>query len=1847
MDKYNMEMEIDINTIPGKVINNIKCNSTVLEFGPASGRMTCYLKEELNCKVYIVEINAAAYEHAIQYAVDGVCGNIEDYLWIERFKDVKFDYIIFADVLEHLSCPDQVIVQAKDLLKDEGSLIVSIPNIGHADILFKLYLNRFEYTNLGLLDNTHVHFWGYNNIESFFNMCGFSVLVEDAAYVAPFYTEQQVDSKEIPVELRNMICRRKMSNVYEFFLVLKKSEYFYKENLHKTKLIKEHIIDDLYATVFFDLGEGYTQENVMTIYPNQIFEDNYIEYYIEEVPEGCTAIRFDPAENMGVIISDLTIKGNKGRYIGKALNGIELENQLLFSDNDPQIEIELGQNCSWIKIKARIYKYEDENTYELVEGLKAIEELKQEIKKIDKEADRIKEENKDFHKDNLTLIEENKKINEALQRSLDEKLLLSEKIEEFLNRNQELSNIVNEIKDENLSLYKKLEVNVEERNQLYKKIINEQNEISEIKNQNLNLYKKLEESIEEKNQLYKRIMDELDKITETKQKQKELSDDRDELHQQLQAELEQKEILLNRLRQYQNDVINLSNQVNQINQAYMVILDSQCWKMTKPIRKMLEIIKSTKIGHLSHKTLFYIKHYGMRRTIDKVVDYGLKHHKIAKANMLLGGVEEQIPDFKRLIKIFNEDIKDGENNIYLEKVLASYDKRKKGNKSSGKIVLLVSHELALTGAPVALYYFAKSLKDKGDHPVIICRSDGGLTADIVKDEIPVIIYPQTYTSNLIEKIAPLFDFVVANTIVSYPVINMLSDKDIPVVWWIHEAVVSYSDEVLLQLPNTVATNIHVYCGGGYAKKVLLDYRNMYSPKELLYYVPEIKDNTTTQFHLENTAGKIVFAIIGMQELRKGQDVLVDAIASLSEEIRNQALFVFIGKRCNEYIYERVQDICNRYPENTRHIEELTQEQLHAFYEQMDCLVCASKDDPMPIVVTEAMMLSKTIICSENTGSAELLREMNSGLIYYNNSYIELAEKITYVINNIQELDEIRNNARSTYDKYFSKQVFDMNVKDVIDDINREVPTISVPLISNNFSIQRFIDDFKSMYMKDNDLIIGEELLREYDKESNGRKILIISHEFSLTGAPIAIHYLAKVLIENGDCPIILSPYDGRMKDEIIKDNIPVMVYGELYSTDFIEKYDKCFDLIVLNTVVTYRSLFSLKNSETPIMWWIHDSNASYDIGGFKNCLPAELPNNSMIYCGGNYAREALIKNYPNYEAEVFLYYVPDLIEKISSAPIVDIGAQKGKFTFTIIGMQDDRKGHDVFAAAIDLLDQEIIEKCNFVFIGKKMSKIIWDKIQTILHKYPENTTYIEEVNRDELISVYHNSDCIVCSSKDDPMPIFVTEAMLMSKVVICSENTGSASLIEEMNSGFIYRQDSPYLLAEKMKYVYEQFDTLDDMRRNARITYEKYFSYQAFDKGVKDILSDLCVNREEDYFNGVVSIVIPTYNPGESLIELIGLLKKQEKIREIEITIVDSGSKDSTIEICKNEGINLIQISQEQFSHSFARNLGADHSKGDILIFMTQDAMPTSTLWASNLIKPIVKEGIAAVSCMETCNEDIELYYKVSSWTHGKYIGVNEGDVVCSFKNFKTQEELRKSASLNDVTCAVNHSVFNAFKYRHNYAEDLDLGIRLIKSGYKLKLMSSERVIHGHNRSAGYYVKRTLVEDKALAVIMNSKCETKEDSVICTRIVIGYKAITIMINNLRTEIKEKITIPAFYDRLNNQFNYILSQDVFNMSINKVAYSDTILDEMMNKLTVLGDGKIHNEANDIIHMCKYYCDMILKDYIVAHYQELEIDVVESIYDAIFKQMAVFIGLDLSKIEEQSQLKPYIQSLTKGV
>lgn len=228
MPNYDFSLNMETDNSNSLILRNVKPNSTVLEFGPAYGRMTKYLKETLNCKVFIVEYDEKSGTSAKQYAYESWVGQElgdaeKDWWYTETGEFDKFDHIIFADVLEHLHNPEEVLKRACDRLADDGSILISIPNIGHNSVLIDLLQGKFEYRDFGILDKTHLKFFTHESLRNMIAVSGLSAVKEMNAINTVGGTEFGNSYDQVPPEVSKYLQSRKHGEVYQFVWELKKT----------------------------------------------------------------------------------------------------------------------------------------------------------------------------------------------------------------------------------------------------------------------------------------------------------------------------------------------------------------------------------------------------------------------------------------------------------------------------------------------------------------------------------------------------------------------------------------------------------------------------------------------------------------------------------------------------------------------------------------------------------------------------------------------------------------------------------------------------------------------------------------------------------------------------------------------------------------------------------------------------------------------------------------------------------------------------------------------------------------------------------------------------------------------------------------------------------------------------------------------------------------------------------------------------------------------------------------------------------------------------------------------------------------------------------------------------------------------------------------------------------------------------------------------------------------------------------------------------------------------------------------------------------------------------------------
>lgn len=363
MHEYEVKYDVDLDLVNKnslKLINDrISDNSLILEFGPANGRLTKHLKEIRNCKVDIIEINPVSGKDAAKYARKALIGpedgDIESFKWLEALKNEKYDYVLFADVLEHLRSPEEVLDKCRILLKETGAILFSVPNIANNNIILNLLKDEFNYTPTGLLDDTHIHFFSYNSLNKLMNKLGYFVSYIDGTKGKVGETEIKVNYDEFSSFNTDLIKKHKLGEVYQYIYELRLDDRYRKINNIDIEYLKNNL--PLYEPhCFLFINNEYTEKNKLSYSSIKCLEDKIVAKFDLKNRKTEGKLRIDPLEGQFCSCEIVSIETDAEDYHITRSNAYSIDgNKYTFFTIDPVIEI-LGDfsNTTYITITYKL-----------------------------------------------------------------------------------------------------------------------------------------------------------------------------------------------------------------------------------------------------------------------------------------------------------------------------------------------------------------------------------------------------------------------------------------------------------------------------------------------------------------------------------------------------------------------------------------------------------------------------------------------------------------------------------------------------------------------------------------------------------------------------------------------------------------------------------------------------------------------------------------------------------------------------------------------------------------------------------------------------------------------------------------------------------------------------------------------------------------------------------------------------------------------------------------------------------------------------------------------------------------------------------------------------------------------------------------------------------------------------------------------------------------------------------------------------------------------------------------------------------------------------------------------------
>ncbi len=344
------------------------------------------------------------------------------------------------------------------------------------------------------------------------------------------------------------------------------------------------------------------------------------------------------------------------------------------------------------------------------------------------------------------------------------------------------------------------------------------------------------------------------------------------------------------------------------------------------------------------------------------------------------------------------------------------------------------------------------------------------------------------------------------------------------------------------------------------------------------------------------------------------------------------------------------------------------------------------------------------------------------------------------------------------------------------------------------------------------------------------RFLLITHQFTRTGAPNALLNLAERLSLKGDV-LFMCPELGETVRDILESGYPVVITPKYWERKFVFKgFARKFDMVVANTVLNFPAVMILDGADVPVYWWIHEHESYFEYGRGEIPNPNSFKANVRVLVVSNYVKNIIKKEF-DYDADVFMFGVKDFGENNEAKRSVGVPLH-----FLVIGPISHEKGQDLLVNAYSNLPNGVKDKLKVTFVGTKSGDTFCKHFANDIAK-EKNLEYLDAMPQGELMKLLAGSDGVIVCSRVETVSTVAVEAMSLGKCVVAGDSVAISSYIEDKRDGYLYKTEDKESFAELLKRLtLEGREAITGVGANSREIYDKEFSMSSFDKRINEIM---------------------------------------------------------------------------------------------------------------------------------------------------------------------------------------------------------------------------------------------------------------------------------------------------------------------------------------------------------------------------------------------------------------------------
>ena len=379
---------------------------------------------------------------------------------------------------------------------------------------------------------------------------------------------------------------------------------------------------------------------------------------------------------------------------------------------------------------------------------------------------------------------------------------------------------------------------------------------------------------------------------------------------------------------------------------------------------------------------------------------------------------------------------------------------------------------------------------------------------------------------------------------------------------------------------------------------------------------------------------------------------------------------------------------------------------------------------------------------------------------------------------------------------------------------------------------------------------------DWNIKKHHHRVLLIGHEFSVSGAPLSLLGIAKILISEGYSVDIAVKDINQIRNISLYDGLGADVFLIPNSADCFPNANQIvrnYDFVIINTVVMGSYATLCRKLNIPHIWFIREDLSVIRLffNEIKTTRQDFFGDTENILCVSKYVADSIFNEYKIYCRHInnfiFDHVSSDKQDQSQKNPQSAIGRIK---TFAVVGSVESRKSQQSAAAAFMYVSSKsrYKDRWKLFFIGKYgrdcNDPTLGIKLQSATKDLPD-IVWSGEVTENKW-ELFRSIDFFIVPSLEESSSRVAIEATMLGKPVICTTHVG-AKYLTENGSGFLFK---PGNTAELRDIIEKCIDMPEDeyrrMSRQARLNYEKTSTPAVYHKALSSVIKETMERFNEE-----------------------------------------------------------------------------------------------------------------------------------------------------------------------------------------------------------------------------------------------------------------------------------------------------------------------------------------------------------------------------------------------------------------